>query len=84
MNDSQSDEELGERIALLWDYFHVFTSDLEEKEYSHLEMAGLMMTYSLKLYRMKLDDQEYHGMLNFIFQQHRAMAKENGNSHTLH
>lgn len=68
--------ELGNRIEELWNYFHNVTADLEEKEYTHLEMAGLMMAYSLKLYRMKLDDQSYQGMLNYIFQQHSAMMNQ--------
>jgi hypothetical protein len=68
--------ELGNRIEELWNYFHNVTSDLEEKEYTHLEMAGLMMAYSLKLYRMKLDDRSYQGMLNYIFQQHSAMMNQ--------
>jgi len=82
--DDLEDKEEEDRIIFLWDYFHSVTSELHDKNYTHLELAALMMAYSLKLYRLKLDDQGYQGMLNFIFQQHNRIAKEDGKLPTLH
>ena len=81
--DDFLDQESVDKISQLWDKFHKVVADLNEEEYSHLEIAGLMQAYALKLYRMKLTDDEDRGMLNYIFLQHNRIMEDN-ESKTLH
>lgn len=82
--DDFLDQESIDKVSQLWDKFHKVVADLSEEDFTHLEIAGLMQAYALKLYRMKLNDDDYRGMLNYIFLQHNRIMNEDNESNTLH
>ena len=70
--DDFLDQESVDKISQLWDKFHKVVADLNDEDFSHLEIAGLMQAYA-----------EYRGMLNYIFLQHNRIMEDN-ESKTLH
>ena len=49
------DEQITEDdLEALWNYFHEIVDNRRDAGYQNLQIAGLMMAYSLKLYRFEL------------------------------
>jgi len=79
------DEQITEDdLEALWNYFHEIVDNRRDAGYQNLQIAGLMMAYSLKLYRFELSDNAYKSLLNFIFHQHEAMLDESFTKATMH
>tara|TARA_B100000780_G_C20774866_1_gene307676 strand:+ start:313 stop:564 length:252 start_codon:yes stop_codon:yes gene_type:complete len=82
--DEFKDQDEINKIADLWEHFHKLVAQMNDNDYDHLVIAGVMQAYALKLYRMKLDDNDYRGMLNYIFVQHQRFLHEDEPSQTIH
>ena len=84
-NKMTNKEEISEvDLEKLWHYFHEIVDNRKDAGYENLQIAGLMMAYSLKLYRFELSDQAYKSLLNYIFEQHKSMLDEHFTNVTIH